>query len=98
MPFLPAPGKPAIDADDKKVHLQKHVGVQLNLVKDRKEKNDVDQPGAPGQDIVPGRKPDGDQAEERADEFHIAEWIFEDGYECVIYVEESQRIDGFGME
>ena len=71
-----------------KENLQEHVWVQLDLVEQKKKKDDIYQSNRPAQDMSAGRKPNGYQSCKCAEKFYIAHAVTQYVNEDLIYVKE----------
>lgn len=85
------PGEPTIDTHPAKIELQKHIRVEMYLVKDDKKKYRVRDPRWPCEDVCSGRQKDRDQAQSCADKFDIAYGRSEDREESLFDIKERRQ-------
>ncbi|GCC52624.1 hypothetical protein SanaruYs_28610 [Chryseotalea sanaruensis] len=95
------PTPPTCQVGHKEKSLQKHIRVKLHLVKEKEEKDNIDNTNWPTPDISPSRKPHRYTTCYRSEELDVAHGITQDGEKNIIDIKKfhaylakvSQSID-----
>lgn len=87
-----SPAPPAVEVRNHKKDLQKHIGVQLNLVKQEKEQRDTSRPDGPAPDIGPGCQPGCQRTRHDAKELQVTHGVAPDRKQNRMNVEEGSHV------
>lgn len=90
--FRMRPTPPADNIRHEKKCVQEHIGIKLNLVKQKKEEDGVDYPDRPVEDVAFCGQDNENQTGKGPEEFQIAHPVTPDHKEDVVDVEEFQIV------
>src|SRR5688500_1821749 len=90
--FWMCPSPPSYEVRHKKEDLQKHIRVQLHLIKQKEEHHDIDDPDWPAPHNCFCGQPDSDPASKRPEKLEVAHRIAENFKEYIIDVEKAHSL------